>query len=228
MIDHNRKAIMVHIDKCAGTSICNMFDSYEGGHSTWKMYAEHFPEEWDTYFKFAFVRNPWDRVVSSFFWHVFFCEMETYKARRRVNRTTQKKALDKQQMYRDWLQNFNHFLRDPDGLPRIIRSTNNKKWYPCHKFIYDDDMNCMVDYVGRYENLNLEMAYIQGRIGMENNPMPHNNTMRHKRPHYTALYNDESVEIVRELYATDIELFGYEFERKMSYDDYYASCLNWV
>ena len=79
MISHKHKCIFVHIQRCAGTSMEEKILGYD----VWKsphlineipeMYAKHanasqlkalYPEYWDEYFKFSFVRNPWERMVS--------------------------------------------------------------------------------------------------------------------------------------------------------------------
>jgi hypothetical protein len=225
MIDHKNKAIMIHIDKCAGTSICNYFKAYKGGHSNWSKYKEVFPDAWDTYFKFTFVRNPWDRVVSSLYWHLYHTEVEFYNSRRK--RRIGARDIKRQELYREWIQNFNHFLRDDDCLPRIIRSKHNKKFNPCYKYIYDKDMNLMVDFIGKYETINEDMMRIQSILGLPIETIPHNNSLKEKRPHYSAFYNEENIEIIRDLYSTDIEMFGYEFERVLPYDESLATNSDW-
>jgi len=83
-ISHTLKCIFIHIPKCAGTSIekaLNMFDNNElfgydennkiaKQHLTSKQVLEYIPKKiFDDYFKFAFVRNPYDRAVSSAAYH---------------------------------------------------------------------------------------------------------------------------------------------------------------
>ena len=72
------------------------------------------------------------------------------------------------------------------------------------------------------------MTYIQEKLGMSIEPIPHNNSLKSKRPHYSAFYNEENIEIIRELYKVDIELFDYEFERVVPYDHNLANTLDWV
>ena len=74
MISHKHKFIFVHIPKTGGGSIDDIlslddaeyFTEMKRYHWTAKNWNCNFPNEWDFYFKFTFVRNPWDLRVSSY------------------------------------------------------------------------------------------------------------------------------------------------------------------
>jgi hypothetical protein len=104
MISHKHKCIFVHIPKAAGTSIENMFLKDLGldinnrhslilgksnnknigtprvSHLLAKEYVEHSfisQELFDSYFKFSFTRNPYDRIYSSYkYWK--FCDYMSF------------------------------------------------------------------------------------------------------------------------------------------------------
>ena len=86
MISHRYKAIFVHVPKTGGTSITSWskiehgfrtveWHSPNGTHdnitgefvngASWRI-KRNLESVWDDYFKFGFVRNPWDRTVSCF------------------------------------------------------------------------------------------------------------------------------------------------------------------
>lgn len=88
-IDHNNKFIFVHIPKTAGTSIERMYGlenprcffnrrceiiidnvKYCPQHltSTQLKTRPEISQYYNEYYKFSFVRNPYDRVLSEFFW----------------------------------------------------------------------------------------------------------------------------------------------------------------
>jgi chondroitin 4-sulfotransferase 11 len=64
---HSKKCIFVHIPKTAGTSVTDaLFGTPRPRHRPLQWYEGMEPELYKEYFKFAFVRNPWDRLVSGY------------------------------------------------------------------------------------------------------------------------------------------------------------------
>ena len=84
-ISSKYKCIFLHCPKTGGTTIENIMDMNKIENLvTWKypnnsLALQHLtynqlknkinPEEFNTYFKFTFVRNPWDRLVSDYCWN---------------------------------------------------------------------------------------------------------------------------------------------------------------
>lgn len=80
MIDHYRKLIFIHIARTGGTSVeaalvgrdwweVDPATKHLSASQTRRLYGE---DLWNTYLKFAVVRNPWDRLVSMWatgWWH---------------------------------------------------------------------------------------------------------------------------------------------------------------
>ena len=137
--------------------------------------SQEYNEVWDSYFKFAFVRNPWDRMVSS--WQMQMPNISLSK-------------FLKMYPYKD----------DTDLIWHTL---------PMWIHIYDNQKNILVDFIGRFENLQEDFNIVCDKVGVPRQELPHRNTTEHK--HYTEYYDEETRQIVAEKYAKDIEYFGYEF-----------------
>lgn len=67
MILHKHKAVHIHISKCAGQSVERAFGQPIGQHHLKPAIIRSIGQgKWDDYYKFTFVRNPWDRLVSMY------------------------------------------------------------------------------------------------------------------------------------------------------------------
>jgi hypothetical protein len=72
------------------------------------------------------------------------------------------------------------------------------------------DGNLGVDFVGRFERLEADMATICARVGLPYQPLPRENVSQ--REPYQSYYTPELVELVRRTWAREIETFGYTFD----------------
>jgi hypothetical protein len=150
---------------------------------------------WNNYFKFSITRNPWDRIISDFFW---------------------KKRQDPEMQPK---KRFYHYLGVPlnelgilktkfDEFLRSGQWTNNDRFY-----ILGDEL--CVDHAIRYERLSEDFAEICSKLGLENCSLPRlKSGMRKKTHHYSEYYDEESKSIVAEKHKNDIRFFGYKFEQK--------------
>lgn len=65
MITHDYKLIFIHVPKCAGRSICDIFNQ-RFDHFTLMYYEKDYQHYYPEYNAFAIVRNPYDRYVSMY------------------------------------------------------------------------------------------------------------------------------------------------------------------
>jgi hypothetical protein len=74
MIIHARRLIFVHIQKTGGNAISTALgqnpDCPEKHFFARDLRELYCTDVWNAYFKFAFVRNPWDRLVSWWSMHI--------------------------------------------------------------------------------------------------------------------------------------------------------------
>jgi hypothetical protein len=144
------------------------------------------PDIWDGYFTFAFVRNPWDRMVSTY--HYLKMLMSRPGAKERQP------------------DNFAIIERSPDfaSFLRWSRLTENDM----ASLLVDDNGVLLVDFVGRFERLQEDMARISERIGVPLE-LPHLNASEHND--YRGYYTPATRAIVAKNFARDIERFEYVF-----------------
>tara|TARA_Y100000004_G_scaffold166110_1_gene197558 strand:+ start:1016 stop:1498 length:483 start_codon:yes stop_codon:yes gene_type:complete len=64
-IDHDKKLVFIHIARTGGSSIKTALNLHEKKYNEYyHLDSSYIPKECNDYFKFAFVRNPFDRFVS--------------------------------------------------------------------------------------------------------------------------------------------------------------------
>ena len=201
MISHKHKFIFIHIPKCGGTSIESLFGGsvcgWDGDNNLWKQHCSLnqiksiYKIDIDKYYKFTFVRNPWDRAVSDYKWWI----RRKSPFRRLLNNSTLKDYL----LGRNGYEYINHLNN---------RTGRGDHFYEQSSFIFVKNINKM-DFIGRFENLQEDFNVVCDKIGIPQQQLPHKNKTKHK--HYTEYYDDETKQMVAEKYAKDIEYFGYEF-----------------
>jgi hypothetical protein len=186
------KCIFIHIPKTAGTSVAQSLFGQPSRHVTWHEYEAANPGKFRRYFKFAFVRNPWDRLASTY----FFLRKGGLNA---VDAQWAERTLG---AYPD----FGAFVRG------WVDERNIASWVHFraqHEFICAPDGKVMVDFVGRVESMDADFAHVAQRLGRTSELAKLNVG---ERRHYSTCYDDKTREIVARVYARDIDLFGYKFE----------------
>jgi hypothetical protein len=78
-------------------------------------------------------------------------------------------------------------------------------------YVTDQHGNLIVDFIGRFERLEEDYAYILRRIGFGVTALPRRRAATDRRD-YRQYYTDELAQLVATHYRDDIERFGYRFE----------------
>ncbi|TWE00625.1 sulfotransferase family protein [Peribacillus frigoritolerans] len=129
---------------------------------------------WSSYYKVCFERNPWDKVISAYYFIV---------AKRPNKEITFEQFLDS-------------YLMFPYNYP-----------------LYTIDDRVVVDFVGKYENLEEDMMKMCKEIGLAYDgwlPKAKGN-YRKNQNHYHKFYTLEQKQIVEKYFKKEIELFDYSF-----------------
>lgn len=192
----NLRCIFVHIPKTAGISVCQaLFGCLGGGHLSARTYQVIFgSDRYDSYFKFAFVRNPWDRLISAYI----------FLKKGGLNRQDEIWARE----YLDKFHDFKDFVKN--GLTPISMY-KKLHFIPQWEYVIDKNNKIGIDFIGKFETLENDFNLVTEKLGISTN-LPRTNTST--KGDYRSYYDDASAEIVAKLYSRDIELFGYSFEVK--------------
>ena len=183
-------AIFIHVPKTAGSSVAQ---ALFGGsrHVPYFEYERVSPRKFNRFFKFAFVRNPWDRLVSTFF----------FLKAGGVNQMDRRFAEEN-------LTGYDSFAAFVEGW---LSEQNVWSWVhfkPQHYFICDADLRVRMDFVGRTENIAADFRHICRQLDVTAE-LKWTNRGDH-RPYYDY-YTDTLRERVAAIYADDIALFNYRF-----------------
>lgn len=189
------KSIFIHIPKAGGISIIKSLygENTKGfGHPTYKIFLDLFKEDYYEFFKFTFVRNPWDRVYSAY----------TFLTQGGLNEQDRN-------FFEKYLKEFKTF---EDFVLNGLDKEYIKNWIhfiPQYTFIYDENDRLMVDFVGRFENFENDFNKIANKIN-SNAKLKHLNKSKKKKS-YVDMYNDKMIEKVYHIYKKDIDLLNYDF-----------------
>ena len=155
-------------------------------HIPWFEYCRANPRKFRRYFKFTFVRNPWDRLVSTY----FFLQRGGMNAQDKAWAAANLPAHPGFESFvLEWL--------NEDSIHTWVHLR------PQHYFVCDDSGKLMMDFVGRLENMEADFAVVAARLGC-NNKLEKINVGSQK--HYSHYYSDASREKVARIYAKDIAL----------------------
>ena len=202
-ISHEYKAIFIHIPKNAGESMEKKLGIYgESKEALWGVQGKYVLQHltmlqmkrlflnevmFKNYFKFAFVRNPWDKAVSEYHWYQRHNAPITFK---------------------DWAKTLPGKLKGSKNL-HVLEIGHN---IPQYKYIYDKKGNLLVEFVGRFENLQNDFDKVCRNLGIKDSVLSNReSTASAGRKPYKEYYDIETIGIIEKIYKKDIELFNYKF-----------------
>jgi hypothetical protein len=203
-VDHDRKLLFIHIPKTGGTTILTLlglwnkqrapdfqklfgdFGTVDLQHLTLAQTAQFLtPQEFASYFRFAFVRNPWDRAVSAAQWRTKFPEAGVRDLRDFV----------------DWAERVNR---------RGAQYSSDTHALPQSEFLAAGGGVPGISSIGRFETFADDLRNIFGSRLALPAQLPH----KLRRPDarmYRDYYCGDLRERVARLYAEDAARFGYTF-----------------
>jgi hypothetical protein len=182
------KAIFFHIPKTGGNSIFeSLFEKEQWGHRDVTYYRFVFgKKKFDSYFKFCFVRNPYDRLYSA------YCFLK----KGGMNENDQKfnsSYLSKYSSFEDFIVNGLH-------KEEIINWVHFK---PQSSFILDKKGKLVVNFVGKLENIKPDFNRLKSILNKENATLTHLNKSKKE----SVELSKSCKKIIKTVYQKDFELF---------------------
>lgn len=205
--DFHKKSglLFIHVPKVAGTSIEQAIydtDRWLSGHCYALDYYKENQEEFKCLFSFGFVRNPYDRLVSAFLYL-------------KKGGGCTEDFLFSQEVLANI--DFKEFVFELQKNPKLLSWIH---FQPQYLFLCDEEKKILVNYVGKYENIQEDFSTICQKNNIEKT-LPNANTNPHIN--YTFYYDEETAKIVAEIYNDDFRIFGYtkdiELETSPSLED---------
>jgi hypothetical protein len=211
LVSSEGRFVFVHVQKTGGTSIESVLTRaypdarlWLGRHSHARAgQAELGADPWEASFSFAFVRNPWDRLVS---WYAMirnaFDALGPFK---RLSPAPFESKL------------WNYAVRKSSSFDSFLENCTDEMFdLGCYKsfaynqvdYLTNESGQLIVDFVGRYETLAQDAAQVFERLGVSGG-LPELNRSRHAP--YRDLYSPRMQKLVEQRFAKDIETFGYTF-----------------
>ena len=157
------------------------------GHPTAHEVEQAFTQEWNRFWSFCFVRNPFEKAVSDYLWRKRMTGAEGVSFGEFMNRVAYPKR------------------EDPEGMV-VFPRTN---WS-----IYTIDDSVAVDFVGRYERFEDHLQFALGEAGVPSIAEKLPKAKESSSYDYRTFYDSHTYSLVETVYQKEINKFGYSFENK--------------
>tara|TARA_R110000822_G_scaffold302891_1_gene427385 strand:+ start:870 stop:1529 length:660 start_codon:yes stop_codon:yes gene_type:complete len=143
-------------------------------------------EVFNTYYKFTFVRNPWDMLVSVYEWgRMNFPELKSAR----------------------W--DFDTFVCNLCDFNKKMNFTSHRV-HDCHQSLaMEINGKNVFDYIGRFETLVNDFQEVREIMGLPRTPFSHAN--KSLRKDYREYYSDKAKKQVERIFKRDIDELNYSY-----------------
>ncbi len=212
MISHKYKCIFIHIPKTAGSSLNKFlsdnevlnwmkpnYDLLYGWCPIRKIHLQHATpeqllnlnlisqENWRDYYKFTFVRNPWDRAYSDYLWVM---------------------------KDRNIKGSFEDYILKKNNFEKVLTDTSTKEYRGDHlltQSLFLKGIENQINFIGHFENFKNDIYAICEDLNLQWNENIHEKRSSNRKKHYSLFYNNKKRKLVDTVFARDIENLGYTY-----------------
>ena len=198
VISKTHKFIFVAVPKTGSSSTEEALAPYQSNltnqfnrHATCLKLQRDLPAEiWQNYFKFAFVRDPYDRMLSWYF----------YRKRKQL----EDPSYPRHYLYTGNIS-FDEFVETFSEKELMFKQVD---------FIAPHGGGLLVDAVGRFENLQEDFSSMCDQLDLPKIHLPTIRSSKKPVADLQGLWTSESRGIVNEYFREDFQFFGYRILRK--------------
>ena len=216
MISIQKKFLFIHVHKTGGHSLQNVLKDFSEDkiectsdiHDGIERYAvrsekytsrKHMslsdykkvvePEVFNALYKFATIRNPWDKMISFYF-----------SPHRRIEKWDR--------------EDFVKLIREVPSLRSFIglESNGQKVLRRLGWTLRNEPLDRHVDFIMKFENLENDFKLVCNELKIPTVDLQKRNASKHH--HYSTYYDEELIKIVGKRFEDEIEYGEYRFERK--------------
>ncbi len=216
MISHKYKCIFIHIPKTAGTSINSFFhpgvkfhyanpdyDRLFGWCPKRKLHMQHATAKqlidtelvtesiWNSYYKFTFVRNPWDRAYSDYIWIQNFSKVKG---------------------------DFKDYINKTGPFNEVLNDSSNYYYLGDHLLpqldFFDLEGDFKLDFVGNFESFDNDITTVLSKLNINEVFNIYQNKSLNRNKDYSTFYTNSNKKLVEEKYKNDISKLNYHFVDK--------------
>lgn len=185
---NGKQVLFCHIPKTGGISILKTLGSDSRGHASLKNFQ---PTLINTYYKVAFVRNPYDRLVSCFFY-----------LQNGINIRDRK---DYEKYLKKYSGDFKLFIKE--GLKESGIMQNQQHFKKQVFYLRDSYERINIDFLGKFEIIYQDFQRLCIMAHHKKIELKHENKGDHE--YYSTYYDHETKNIVYDLYKEDFDILGY-------------------